>query len=121
MFGWLPIIGPIIDGIVSIFTKFQDTEVQKYKVDGQINIAAMQAGNQLTLAAQTDLGVRLARDLIMFPVALWTALITWDNIVIHNWKSLYLPIEKYPPTLEFLPYAVIAFLFGTTAMILWKR
>lgn len=121
MFAWLPIVGPIIDGIVSIFTKYQDTQLAKYTVDGQIDVAAMTAGNQLTLAAQTDIGVRLCRDLIMFPVGVWTAIISWDNIIRPTWPQLYLPVLPYPPVLEFLPYAVIAFLFGTTAMILWKR
>lgn len=121
MFGWIPIIGPIINGIVSCFTSFQNTQVAKYTVDGKIDVEAMEASTQLAIATETDIGVRLARDLIMFPVAVWTALITWDNIVTYEYHGLFIKIAGYPPTLEFLPYAVLTFLFGSTALVLWKR
>lgn len=121
MFGWIPIIGPIINGITSIFNKALDIKAIKYKVDGTVDIAAIKAANDLAIATQTDIGVRLARDLIMFPVAMWTALISWDNMVLHKYPHLVWTVERYPPGMEYLPYAVITFLFGATAMILWKR
>ena len=121
MFGWLPIIGPIIDGIVSIFTKYQDTELGKYTVDGKVDVEAMEASSQIITTTNTDIGVRLTRDLIMFPVAVWTAIISWDNIVVYAFPSVFLKVAPYPPSLAYLPYAVITFLFGATAMILWKR
>lgn len=121
MFGWLPIIGPIIDGIVSIFSKFQDTELGKYQVDGTVDVEAMKAANDLAIVTNTDIAVRIARDIIMFPVALWTALISWDSMVVYLHPTWFLRVAPYPPSLAYLPYAVITFLFGATAMILWKR
>ena len=121
MFGWLPIVGPIIDGIVAVFSKFQDTQLGKYKVDGSIDIEAMKASTDLAIATSTDIGVRLARDLIMFPVALWTAIISWDNLVVYVRPDWFWKVAPYPLPLAYLPYAVIMFLFGSTAMILWNR
>jgi hypothetical protein len=120
MFGWIPILGPIIDGIVSIFTKFQDTSIGKYKVDGTVDVEAIKASTQITEDFKDDVGVRLARDIIMFPVAIWTLIISWDNIVRANWPDLYLEVKAYPPSVEYLPYAVITFLFGVTAMKIWR-
>lgn len=121
MFGWIPIIGPIIDGIVSIFSKYQDTELGKYTIDGKVDVEAMEASTQIAIALNNDVGIRLARDLIMFPVALWTALISWDNIIKNIQPDWFIRVEAYPTSVEYLPYAVITFLFGATAMILWKR
>ncbi len=121
MFSWIPILGPIIQGIVSIFTSYESTQLGKYTVDGKVDVAAMEASTQLAIATQSDIGVRLARDLIMFPVAVWTALISWDNVILGIKPAWFIKIVAYPPALEFLPYAVIAFLFGSTALVLWKR
>jgi hypothetical protein len=121
LLSWIPILGPIINGIVSIVSKLSDTAVAKAKIDSTVTIAAMETSERTIRDTQDDLGVRLTRDLIMFPVAIWTAIITWDNIVVKNWKWLYIPVAPYPPVLAFLPYAVITFLFGWTAINLWKR
>lgn len=122
MFGWIPIIGPIIDGLFSVFRSFQKGQRVKTVADAAVDIAAMKYSTDLTEAFKDDIGVRLARDLIMFPVAIWTSLISWDTIVAenlgHDWQF---HIARYPDTLAFLPYAVLTFLFGSTAMTIYKR
>lgn len=109
MLGWLPIIGPVIDGIVSIWKGYQDVTVQKGAQDVQV----IQARAAVAIAFKDDIGVRLARDLIMFPAACWTLLIFWYCITHEiapgwSWKIL-----AVPGNLEYIPYAVIAFLFVT--------
>jgi len=108
MFGWLPIIGPVIDGIVSVVKGFQDTKV---KLDTN-DLEEVKARMALLAALKDDIGIRLARDIVMFPVALWTALISWDTIVALRFPSLVYHVAPYPPSLSYLPYAVLAFLFG---------
>jgi hypothetical protein len=112
MFGWIPFLGPIIDGIVSIFTKSMDTKVAIHRIDGSVDIEAMKASADLTKAFKDEIGVRLARDIVMFPLAIWTSLITWDNLVLHKYPDLVWTVEKFPGQLEYLPYAFITFLFG---------
>lgn len=121
MLGWLPIVGPIIDGIVSIFSKAMDTKAILYRVDGSVDIEGMKATAALAAATKDDIGVRLCRDMIMFPIAVWMGFVTWDNIVLHKYPDLVWTVERYPPGLEYLPYAVIAFLFGSAGLIAWKR
>lgn len=117
MFGWLPIIGPIIDGIVSIFNKRADAAVEKYKVDGQVDIAKVEAQTSLVLAFKDDITVRLARDIIMFPTCIWTALVIWDKIVVLSHPELVWGVRDFEGTLVYLPYAVLAFLFGNAYLL----
>lgn len=116
MFSWIPIIGPVIDGIVSIFVKTKDTQLEKHKVDTKASVD--------TLAIfKDDIGVRISRDLIMFPTAVWTALIVWDTIVEHRFPHMVFVVGKFKDGsgLEMLPYAVLTFLFGVTAMNAFRR
>ena len=116
MLGWIPIIGPIIQGLFGMFNKLQDVTITKIQEGAKVDVEGIKASTQIIHDTQDDIGVRLTRDIIMFPVAIWTALISYDTIVVHdhpNW--VFLTVEKYPPTLEYLPYAVITFLLGWTA------
>jgi hypothetical protein len=121
MFGWIPIIGPIIDGIVRIFSKWQDTVLGKYTVDGKVDVVAMAASEGIIAATRDDIGVRLARDLMIFPVCVWTTLISWDTIVAIRYPGYMFHVAPYPPALEYLPYAVVTFLLGAVGITTWKR
>jgi hypothetical protein len=120
MFSFLPILGPIINGIVSIFTKAQDTALGKYQADATVATAEINASAQTITALKDDLGIQLSRDLILFGVAVNVAFVSWDNLVVHTYPDLYWKVSEYPPSLAFLPYAVITFLFGINAINVWK-
>lgn len=116
----IPIFGPIIEGIVSIFNKQADTSLAK-QVDtnktalgkqqstDQTDVSIIQARSNVVIAFKDDLGVRLIRDLVMFPVSAWTACyyytITFPD---YAWK-----VSTPPDAMQYIPYAVIAFLFAT--------
>ena len=119
--GWIPILGPIINGIVSIFVKSQDTVVAKYKVDGTVDVQALQSSAAITIAAQDDIGVRLSRDLVMFPGSCWCALYLWDKIVAHHWPMLVFDVAPLDGPLTVLPMALLTFFFGMSAMGIWRR
>lgn len=109
LIGWLPIVGPIIDGIVSVVKGRQDVTVKTDTND----IEEIKARLALQAELKDNIGIRLSRDLIMFPVAVWCALGTWDTIVAHRFPDWMFIIEKFPPgPLEYLPLAVLGFLFG---------
>ncbi len=122
MFGWIPFIGPIIQGIVSIFTKVEDTKLGKYKVDGTVDVTAMQTSAQIIHDTNDDIGLRIMRDgALIFPV-LWSALIGWDTIVAKtSWKIYMWHVSDYPVEVRYIPYAAFAFLFGCIGMNIWKR
>lgn len=118
---WIPIIGPIIQGIVSVFTKVEDTSLGKYKADVDLDTSAIKGSTTITTAFHDDIGVRLTRDIIIFPVGVWMGFVTWNNIVVYKYPDLVWTVAAYPPSLANLPYAVMVFLFGMTAMQIWRR
>lgn len=121
MLGWIPVIGPIIQGIVGIFGKWQDTVLGKYTIDGKVDVAAMQASEGIIATTRDDIGVRLARDLLLFPVIIWTDLIVWDKIVVIEHPNLVFSVADLPSSIAYLPYAVITFLLGAVGMTIWSR
>lgn len=121
MLGWIPIIGPIIDGIVSIFNKYKDVEAIKYKTDGEVSIEGFKASANIIESTKDDIGIRFARDIVCYPVAIWSALIGWDTIVVRRWPDLMFHVEKYPESVSYLPYAVLAFLLGNIGFNIWRR
>lgn len=121
MFSWIPLIGPIIDGVVHIFSKYQDTVLGKYKVDGTVDIEAMKASANIIQATKDDIGLRILRDAVCLPVVVWTMIIGWDTIVVRHNPELVYVVEKYPASVEYLPYAVIMFLLGNIGINAWKR
>jgi len=123
MLAFLPIIGPIIQGIVSIFTKMQDTKVEVLKTERGTQVEEAKVSAQIIQTTQDDIGLRFMRDLIIFPVVVWTALLCWDTIVAESaysgWMWHLASFEKTGA--PYLPYAVIVFLLGNIGINMWNR
>ena len=117
----IPLIGPLFQMISGIFGKWQDTVLGKYTIDGKVDVVAMQTSENIIAATRDDIGIRLARDLMLFPVCIWTSLISWDTIVAIRYPSLMFHVAPYPPALEYLPYAAVTFLLGAVGMTIWSR
>lgn len=119
MLSFIPIIGPIIQGLSGIIGALTNTEVVKFQTQATVETAAIQASAQIIQATEHDWGVRLARDLIMFPVSCWMGLIVWDSIF-YQYPWLVFTVSKLPDSIAYMPYAVLAFLFGSAAMNVWR-
>src|SRR6266704_5227031 len=125
MFAFLPIIGPIIQGIVSIFGKWQDTKLGTLKVQRESDVAEAQVSEQIIHDTQDDIGLRFMRDLMIFPIVVWTTLLSWDTIIAesphipHEWMWHLASFDKTGA--PYLPYAVIVFLLGNIGINMWKR
>jgi len=121
MFGWIPIIGPIIQGIVSIWKGYQNESIVKYKVDGSVDIEAMHTSADIISATRDDIGIRLARDLLLFPVIIWVDLIVWDKIVVIKYPGAVWGVALLPDAIAYLPYAAVTFLLGAVGLTIWSR
>ena len=117
----IPLIGPLSQMISGIFGKWQDTKLGMYKTDGTVDVEGMKASENIIASTRDDIGVRLARDLMLFPVCAWTSLISWDTIVAIRYPGLMFHVAPYPPALEYLPYAAVTFLLGAVGMTIWSR
>lgn len=122
MLAFLPIIGPIIQGIVSIFTKAMDTKVEVLKTERGTEVAEAQVSAQIIQTTQDDIGLRLMRDLMVFPIVVWTTLVSWDTIVALRYPEWMFHVAGFDKTsVPYLPYAVIVFLLGNIGINMWNR
>jgi len=121
LLGWIPIIGPIIQGITSIFNKRQDVVIQKIKTEGEVTIQETQSSAQIIRDTSDDIGVRLARDLLLFPTIIWMDLIVWDKIMVTRHPELVWTVLPLPEIVAYMPFAVATFLLGNIGLNMWKR
>jgi hypothetical protein len=117
------LISLLLGGVSSFFTGLFNKETTQIKADADVTIAETKGSTQIIHDTADDIGVKLCRDLIMWPVATLTALLTWDNIILHSHPTWVIVVESFEknPGFEYLPYAVITFLFGNIGINMWSR
>lgn len=122
----LPLIGKITDAFTSYTNKKMDTNLEKYRVDGQVNTEAMkqdtaiiQARTELAIVMKDDPVNKWGRRLLIYPTGIWFSLITYRSCFMeHPWLSEYTwTIKAMPSNLDYIPYAVVAYLLVTA----WKK
>lgn len=126
MLAFLPIIGPIIQGIISIFTKAMDTKVEVLKTTRGADVQEAQVSAQIISATQDDIGLRFMRDLMIFPIVIWTTLLCYDTIIAEttwfNGQYWMWHVASFDKTgAPYLPYAVVVFLLGNIGINMWNR
>jgi hypothetical protein len=121
LLSWIPLIGPILQGVGSIVSNFTNLAAVKLQTGAQTDIATTQAAVQIIHDTNDDIGLRIMRDAaLVFPVG-WSALIGWDTIVSANWPWLMFHVNPYPPAVAYIPYVAFAFLFGNIGFKIWKN
>src|SRR6266478_6340218 len=118
---WIPILGPIIEGVFGWLNKRQDNALELVKAGRTADLEESKIAANIIETTKDDIGIRLARDIIIFPVAVWTALIGWDTINALRFPGVMFHVDKYPESVAYLPYAVITFLLGNIGINAWKR
>lgn len=118
---WLPIIGPIIQGLLSAWNKSQDTKLATLKTNRASDIEEAQVSAQIIHDTNDDIVLRIMRDMICFPVVVWCMLGGWDTIVATRYHWLMFHVEKFPESMAYYPYAVLVFLLGNIGINMWNR
>jgi len=123
MLAWLPILGPVVQGVVSIFTKKMDTELEKTRITRTSDTEEARVSAEIIKTTQDDIGLRFMRDLMIFPVVVWTVLLCWDTIVAESaYRDYMWHLASFEKTgAPYLPYAVIVFLLGNIGINMWSR
>lgn len=117
----IPILGPIFDMVARIFGKYEGTQLGKYTIDGKVDVAAMRTSADIIATTRDDIGIRLLRDLALFPPVVWSMLVGWDTIVAKRYPGLMWHVVNYPKAVEYIPYMAFVFLFGAVGLTMWKR
>jgi len=121
MLSWIPLLGPIIQGLSSIFTGFFSEKTAAVQAASATTIAETNASVQIIQATQDDIALRIIRDAICVPPAIWSMLIGWDTIVAKHYPAWKFVVADYPSTVSYLPYAVLIFLLGNIGINTWKH
>lgn len=121
MLSWIPLLGPIFQGISSIIGNFTSLAAVKLQTGAQTEIAATQASVKIIEATNDDILLRIIRDLMILPGAAWFALGGWDTVIAYNWPWLKFHVSEFPPQLAYYPYAVLVFLLGNIGVNAWKN
>lgn len=123
MLSFIPIIGPIITGITSLFSKWFDVQTVKIQTDAAVKTVETQESTKIIQATHDDWGIRMARDIIIWPWAAWSGAIGWDTLIAKTHPEWMLHPVDVPPgaTWGYIPYAVIVFLLGNIGINMWNR
>lgn len=116
----LPIVGPIVDGIVAVVKGHQDTTVKLAQTEAGVTTSAFSATTQTLEIFKNDIGVRICRDIIMFPGSIYCGTIIWDRFMALRHPDLVWGVLPLQGAMEYLPYALLTFFFGA-AFLYWKR
>src|SRR3990167_4788347 len=122
---WLNPISKAFDVIGGIVNKRQDVSLEKYRVDGQVQISELEnevkaktvLGNLLE-TLKDDKVIAWGRRLFIYPTGIHYALTLYDSCFRNvlpdwaTWRTLELPAN-----MQYIPYAVVGFLL----LMVYKR
>ena len=126
MLSWIPLLGPIFQGISSLVGNFTNLAGVKLQTAAQTTIAETNASAQIIQATNDDILLRILRDAAILPVVVWSSLIGWDTII-GDPKQNIIPhdymwhVASYPDSVQYLPYVVLVFLFGNIGLNMFNR
>lgn len=123
LLGLVPFVGKALDAWSAYANKKQDVALEKYKVDGTVNVQAIQADTEiikarasLAAAMKDDPVNKWGRRFFIYPVGVWFTLIVGDSIFHKAFNYTY-RVEALPTNLDYIPYAIVAYLFVSA----WKK
>lgn len=101
------IIGPITNTITAIYTKKQDAAIAIDTNDATV----IAARNNLLGQIHKDPAIAVGWYMFIVPTGLWFGAIV-AYCLIHPWFPWYATVLALPPNIQYIPYAVVTFLFG---------
>lgn len=114
IFGAIPIVGTVV-------SSFFNMKTQMAQINATENVSEAQISAQIIATTMSDVFIRVCRDILIFVPVVWTALVGWDTIMAKPYPKLMWHVANYPPSLQYLPYAVMVFLIGNIGLNMWNR
>ena len=107
MLAFLPLIGPLMSGVASMLTSWNQTKMAKDAND--LQEIKLRIENQ-----RKDIRLQLQQDMIVFPVSAWMMLYGWDKIIALKYPDLVWGVAPFGDyaLMASLPVIVLAYLFG---------
>ena len=111
------LIAAIINGAMGFFNKRTEADLEKYKIDGKVDIAEVQARAEVAKERAVDSVDRWGRRLLIYPTGVWFALIAYTSSFMENSyiKPYVWIVHDLPKNVEYIPYAVVGYLLISVA------
>lgn len=122
--GWIPVLGPIIQGLFGFAGKFLDTKVAITQSNNSRDVSEAQVSAQIISVTNDDICLRLLRDIYCTPACIHLMLVSWDTIIAqttwvnHSWMW---HTATYPASYAWYPTTVAVFLLGNIGLNMWNR
>lgn len=130
MLSWIPLAGPILQGLFSTFSSITSSVMSVKVAQIKADVTTSQISEQIIKDTNDDILLHILRDAAILPVVVWSALIGWDTIIgdrdrygnlFHPWASRWMwHVGTYPDVVGYLPYVVLVFLFGNIGLNIWR-
>lgn len=117
MFAWLPIIGPIISGIVDVFKAKEDTKVKTLQTLSDQHNKDVAAVTSVVVVNSGKPEIRVLTTMLALPPVVWTGTIVWDKWIESRYPELVWGVNPLPEVIGWLPYATMVFLLGAAAIL----
>lgn len=120
---WLPVIGPIINGIVTIFTKKQDNALETLKTTTSADVEDAKTIYSFLEVMKDDQSLKAIRNIILIGPAIWIFLLSYDTILAKSYFKDYMwGVASFEDTgAPYIPYAVMVYVLGNVGINAWKR
>lgn len=114
----------ILTPIASMFNKKTDAGVEKYKIDGQINVEAMRQDTEiikaradLAKAMKDDPASKIGKWFFIIPTGVYYTLVVYDSCFRKLIPGYTWVILELPGWMQYMPHAVVAYLLVSA----WKK
>lgn len=119
--GWIPLLGPILQGISGLITPFTNLSATKIKTAAEVTIAETQASVSIIQATNDDILLRILRDAFCLPAVILTWFICWDTLWAEHAREMMWHTAALPPSYAWYPTTVAVFLVGNIGLNMWNR
>jgi hypothetical protein len=107
------------NSISAYLNKKQDVALETHKDDNRTDVSVIEARAPVAIAGMSDKVNQWGRRLIIYPTGVWYSCIIFRSIFQEN--SIVGPytwvIKALPSNLDYIPYAVVAYLLVTA----WRK
>lgn len=112
----IPVIGKAFDAFTNYTNKKMDSQVESLKVNGKLDADVIQARTQLAIVMKDDPATKWGRWFFIVPTGLFYTMTIWDSTGVLR-EILTFNTLKIPEWMQYMPYAVVAYLFVTA----WRK
>lgn len=116
MFSFISSILNIVPSVFGYLNKKEDVNLEKYKVDGKLDEAQIKAYMTVAVARANDTTDKWGRRLFVYPTGVLYTMVALMSIIKDNpyVGRFYWPVHAIPTSMEYIPLAVIGYLFLIT-------